>query len=55
MDAWIAEMGAWRNKMVACQETMKACLESKEPTSLEVESEAKHEEVPKEEAALKPV
>jgi hypothetical protein len=30
---------------------MEACLESKEPTSEEIESEAEHEEVPKEEAA----
>jgi hypothetical protein len=34
---------------------MKACLESKEPTSLEVQSKAEHEEVPKEGAAVKPI
>jgi hypothetical protein len=31
---------------------MEVCLESKEPTSLEVESIAVHEKVPKEEAAV---
>jgi hypothetical protein len=44
MDAWIAEMRAWRKETTACQEATETCLESKEPTSLEVEFEAKHEE-----------
>jgi hypothetical protein len=48
----IAEMRAWRKEMTACQETMEACLESKEPTSVEIESVAVHEEVPKEEAVV---
>jgi hypothetical protein len=41
--------------MTACQEVMDTCLESEGPTSLEVESEAKHEEVPQEEAAMETV
>jgi hypothetical protein len=45
MDAWIAEMGTWREETTAC-------LESKEPTSLEAESVAVHQEVPKEEATV---
>jgi hypothetical protein len=36
----------------ACQEATEACLESKEPVSMEVESVAEHEEVPKEEVAV---
>jgi hypothetical protein len=55
MDAWVAEMGSWRKETMACQEAMEACLESKEPASLEVEFEAEHEEVHKEEATVKPV
>jgi hypothetical protein len=39
----------------ACQEAREFCLESKEPTSVETESVAGHEEVPKEEAAVKTV
>jgi hypothetical protein len=31
---------------------MKACQESKEPASVEIESESEHQEVPKEEAAV---
>jgi hypothetical protein len=38
--------------MTACQEATEACLESKEPTS---ELVAVHDEVPKEEAAVKTV
>jgi hypothetical protein len=34
---------------------MEACLESKEPTSVEIESVAVHDEVPKEEAITKTV
>jgi hypothetical protein len=45
-------INAWRKDTTACQEATEACLESKEPTSLKVESIAVHEEVPKEEAAV---
>jgi hypothetical protein len=41
--------------MMACQEAMQAYLESKEPTSVESESVAVHEQVPKEEAMMKTV
>jgi phage protein D len=51
----IAEMTAWRKETTACQEGTGACLESKEPTSLEIESVAVHEEARKEEAAVKPI
>jgi hypothetical protein len=47
---------AGKEKMQATREAYfektEACLESKDPTSLEVESEAEYEEVPKEEAAV---
>jgi hypothetical protein len=48
-----AEVRAWRKETRACQEATEACLESKEPTSVETESVAEHQEVPKEEAAVK--
>jgi hypothetical protein len=38
-------MGAWRKETAVRQEATEACHESKEPISLEVESEAAHEEV----------
>lgn len=41
--------------MMACQEVMEACLESKEPTSEEIESVMELEGVPKEEATMKHV
>jgi hypothetical protein len=48
-------MNAWRKETTACQEATEACLESKEPTSLETESVAVHEEVPTEDVAVKTV
>jgi hypothetical protein len=51
MDAWLA----WQKEMTACQEATDACLESKEPSSLEIESVAEHEKVPKKEATVPPV
>jgi hypothetical protein len=57
MDAHQERMGAivnaWRKETTACQEATEACLESKEPTSVEIESVAVHDDVPKEEAAVK--
>jgi hypothetical protein len=50
-----ASMNALRKETTACQEAMGACLESKEPASMEKEPVAVHEEVPKEEAAVKTV
>jgi hypothetical protein len=38
--------------MKADREATEACQESKEPISLEVESEVEHEEVPKEAAVV---
>jgi hypothetical protein len=60
MDAHQERMGAsvnaWRKEAMACQEAMETCLGSKGPTSLEEkESVVVHEEVPKEEAAVKTV
>jgi hypothetical protein len=49
MDAWLEEIKVSRREMT------EACLESKEPTSLETESIAVHEEIPKEEAVVKTV
>jgi hypothetical protein len=37
---------------MVCQDVTEACLESKEPTSLEIESVAVYEEVPKEQATV---
>jgi hypothetical protein len=53
IDVWIAEMGAWLKEAMACQEVMDTCLESKESSSLYVESKAEHEEVSTKEAAVK--
>jgi hypothetical protein len=47
-----ASINAWRTnkkKTAACQEATEVCLQSKEPTSVETESVAVHEDVPKEE------
>jgi hypothetical protein len=59
MDAHQERMGAstnaWRKEPTACQEGMEACLESKEPSSVEIEPVAVHEEVPEENAAVKTV
>jgi hypothetical protein len=59
MDTHQERMGtsinAWQKEMMACQEATEACLESKEPTSGEIESVAVHGEVPKEEGAVKTV
>jgi hypothetical protein len=38
--------------MMACKETTEAHLECEEPTSVDMESEAKHREVSKEHAAM---
>jgi hypothetical protein len=57
MDAPLERMGAsvnaWQKETVACQESMEACLESKKPTSAEIEPVVVHEEVPKEEVAVR--
>jgi hypothetical protein len=48
-------MSVWREEMKAYQEATEASLDRKEPTSVETKSVAVHEEVPKEDAAVKPV
>jgi hypothetical protein len=53
MDAMLAEMRAWLKETMAYQEAMGACPESREPTSVQIESELEHEEVTKEEAMVK--
>jgi hypothetical protein len=45
-------MKSWQEEKMACHEVTKVCLKNKEPTLLEVQSVAVHEEVPKEEAAV---
>ena len=40
-------------EMTACQEVTEACLESKEPTSVQIATTAKHDEVLQKEAAVK--
>jgi hypothetical protein len=47
-----ASVNVWRKETTVYQEATEACLESKKPTSVEMESEAEHEEVLKEEAAV---
>jgi hypothetical protein len=42
-----ASVNTWQKKMTACREVIQACLESKEPTSVETDSVAVHEVVPK--------
>jgi hypothetical protein len=49
----ITEVRAGRRETTACQEATEACLESNEPTSVETESVAEHQEVPKEAPAVK--
>jgi hypothetical protein len=48
----MGEMRAWRKGTTARQEETEACLESKDPTSVQIESVAVQEEAPKEEAAV---
>jgi hypothetical protein len=55
VNAWIADMKDGRKETMACQEKTKAQLECEEPTSVDMEPEAEHQEVPKEEAAVLPV
>jgi hypothetical protein len=52
VDTWTAEMRDGQIETVACQVMTEGCLESKEPTSLEVESVVEHEEVPEKEATV---
>jgi hypothetical protein len=49
------KMKTWRKEMTACQEATEASLESKEPTSVEIQPVVVHEEVPKAQAAVKTV
>jgi hypothetical protein len=55
MYAWLEKMKAWQKEMTVCQKVTEACLESKEPTSVEIESVVVQEEVPKEVATMKTV
>jgi hypothetical protein len=43
------KMDVWQKETTVYQEAKEACLENKEPTSVKVEPETVHEEVPKEE------
>jgi hypothetical protein len=52
MDAWPAEMKDGRKEKIACQETTEARLECKEPTSVDMKSEAEHREIPTEHTAV---
>jgi hypothetical protein len=40
----ITEVRAWRKETTTCHEATEACLESKEPTSVQMESVTVHEE-----------
>jgi hypothetical protein len=46
-EAAVHFMREWRKEMMACQETTEAHLECKKPTSVDMESEVEHWEVPK--------
>jgi hypothetical protein len=52
-EAVIHLLRAWRQETMACQETMEAHLESKEPTSEDMESIAEDQKASKEEAAVR--
>jgi hypothetical protein len=49
----LAKLGAHHERTMACQETTEARLECREPTSVDMESEAEHREFPQKEAAVK--
>jgi hypothetical protein len=51
-EAAIHSLRACQIEMMACQETKEARLECKGPTSVDMESEAKHKKVSKEHAAM---
>jgi hypothetical protein len=55
VDAWIANMNDGRKEMMASQEMVEAHLEYEVPTSVNMEPEAEHQEVPREDAVVKPV
>jgi hypothetical protein len=46
-------MREWRQETIACQDVTEARLECKKPTSVNMESEVDHQEVPTEEAKVK--
>jgi hypothetical protein len=53
VDDWVTDMKDGQKEMMACQETTEACLECKKPTSVDMEPEVEHQEVPKEDAVVK--
>jgi uncharacterized coiled-coil DUF342 family protein len=55
IEAFLQETKSWREEMTACQEERDTCLESKEPPSVQIESIAVHQEVPKEGAVVNTV
>jgi hypothetical protein len=55
VDARIADMKDGRKETMACQEMVEAHLECEEPTSVDMEPEAEHWEIPKEDAIVKPI
>jgi hypothetical protein len=55
MEAWIVDKMDGQKETMACKEMMEAYLECKEPTSMDMESEAEHREVPEEDPIVKPV
>jgi hypothetical protein len=54
LDVWIVDMKDGRKETMASQETTEARLECEERTSVDMESESEHWEVPKEDAIVKP-
>jgi hypothetical protein len=55
MDAWVRDINGTRGEKMACQGKAEAHLEGEEPTSVDMEPEAAHGEVPREDAAVMPV
>jgi hypothetical protein len=52
VNVWIVDMKDGRKEMTACQGKAEAHLECMEPTSVDMEPEVEHQEVPKEEATV---
>jgi hypothetical protein len=53
MEVSVHSMRAWRKEAMDCQQTTGAYLQSKEPASVQMESESELQEVTKEEATVK--
>jgi hypothetical protein len=55
MQSMRSEIENTREETMACQEKTEARLEGEEPTSVDMEPDVAHQEVPREDAAIMPV